>query len=560
MLSLWWILPQLRHYAGGPRTYPGGIKPKKKWPKKKSFNKNPKEPFIHGKTGGGGGGGKFSSRKFSKGETKNSPFKFTRNNDKEFNSNGYKNFAIEKKPFVSFDKKGVKNIFEARKSLSKSNSTSSNSTGYRPRLGRALLNQKGETTNTSTSSSASASYYRREGSKDFKSNFNSKFYHPKEREGSIASSPSTLKDSTGRIGNTKYGNDSFNRRDDDDDDRFKASFKFGKSLSKFSNNRNDGGRETKFQYSKSSSISIIDSNDKSKARAQAPTEYLDSLPARFQLSSSEKLDSMNYEQKGRWSDLGLSESLVKALQSQGLITPNPMQLSTIPILLKGKASLLFAAETGSGKTLAYLIPIIEKLKAEEKLDSTTTTTDTNTDTSATTTTNANAIIRQDSKPRAVILVPSNELVNQVYSVAKNLSHHVKLRVEKISGAQDFNVRKRSSEGPIDLLIATPGQLLSITEDGLLELERVTHLSIDEADTLLSDDFGEEVAKLLKLFNPSPSTIAVSSATIPKSLVKHLDQFFPMIQRLGSPKLHTASERVDVRFVDVRRPGNVKLRT
>jgi superfamily II DNA/RNA helicase len=110
-----------------------------------------------------------------------------------------------------------------------------------------------------------------------------------------------------------------------------------------------------------------------------------------------------------------------------------------------------------------------------------------------------------------------------------------------------------------MIIANPAQLLFAHQDGLLHLDRVSHISIDEGDTLLSDDFGQQIKELLGLFRPELETVAVCSATIPISLTTLLRDLFPSIMRLGSPKLHMASDRVDMRFIDVQRPGNAKLR-
>lgn len=275
---------------------------------------------------------------------------------------------------------------------------------------------------------------------------------------------------------------------------------------------------------------------------------------------------MNYSARGRWSDLispyvSVASSLQAGLTSLGISAPNPMQLATIPRLLEPKARLLCAAETGSGKTLAYLVPLMCKLKAEETVDP--------------------SVLLARSRPRSLVLVPSNELVEQVHAIAKHLSHHVKLRVEKLSGSQGKAARMEALNGAIDLAIGTPAQVLGTA----INLEDLGHLVIDEGDTLLSDDFGEQIRQILTARKESKDetmdknmtaiskegkdsrttlvsqldTVAICSATIPLSLTRSLDELFPGIERLGSPKLHAASERVDVRFVDARLPGNAKFR-
>ncbi|PJF19822.1 hypothetical protein PSACC_00373 [Paramicrosporidium saccamoebae] len=260
------------------------------------------------------------------------------------------------------------------------------------------------------------------------------------------------------------------------------------------------------------------------------TQLFSRVPTKFQLNKSTNMALMDYTRSGAWTDLSLSPTLIEGLSAMKLAAPNPMQLTIVPELLKEKSKVLCASETGSGKTLAYLIPLIEKLKAEELND---------------------PGMRVAASPRAIVLVPSNELVNQVYRVAKLLSHHVKFRVERMSGAEDMEKRRRSGAGSVDMIIANPAQLLFAHQDGLLHLDRVSHISIDEGDTLLSDDFGQQIKELLALFHPELKTVAVCSATIPISLTTLLRDLFPSIVRLGSPKLHMASDRVDMRFIDVQ---------
>lgn len=272
-------------------------------------------------------------------------------------------------------------------------------------------------------------------------------------------------------------------------------------------------------------------------RSSETGEVFESVPSRFRLNQSSKFPLMTLEKKATWAELGLGSSMVQALTSMNIHKPNPMQCEVIPEIFVDQSVFLCAAETGSGKTLAYLVPIMEKLKREEALKEQS---------------------RQHQRPRAVILVPSHELVDQVFRIAKQLSHHLKLRCIKISSSDDPKVVKRECSSMIDLLVSTPAALLNAEQDGLLQLESVSHLSIDEADTLLSDDFGQDIRTLLSKFRPRLDTAVLASATIPVSLTMLLKTLFPAIKSLASPKLHSASERVDIEFYDMMLPGNVKL--
>ena len=141
-----------------------------------------------------------------------------------------------------------------------------------------------------------------------------------------------------------------------------------------------------------------------------------------------------------WNSLGLRDDLVRALlEGLKLKQPLPSQASGIPALLKLKSG-LFAAPTGCGKTLTYLLPLFQHLKNEE------------------------TTARPDRKsgPRAVILVPTHELVRQVYSTAKALSHYAKLRVQTI----DTVFKYKSEADSLDVLVTTPRSFLRNQSEGV----------------------------------------------------------------------------------------------
>lgn len=173
-----------------------------------------------------------------------------------------------------------------------------------------------------------------------------------------------------------------------------------------------------------------------------------------------------------WSDLGLRPDLTRALvEGLKLKKPLPAQVSGIPAILKIKTG-LFAAPTGCGKTLSYLLPLFQHLKNEE--DSNIASGD-------------DPIVDEDQSqshdllkskpnarkqgPRALILVPTHELVRQVYSVAKALSHYAKLRVETIDTV--FKFKKPEAADSLDILVTTPRSLLkNQTEAGPFKSKRI----------------------------------------------------------------------------------------
>ncbi|KAI4654050.1 RNA helicase [Alternaria ventricosa] len=261
--------------------------------------------------------------------------------------------------------------------------------------------------------------------------------------------------------------------------------------------------------------------------------------------------------------------------------PTPAQAVAIPALLglrkavraKVKStksapdSFLLAAETGSGKTLAYLLPTLDAIKAEEvrekdeaeeqaqrdAADAAAREHDKRTDMFAAEEPEINKAV-DPARPRAIILVPSAELVAQVGAVAKSLSHTVKFRAAPISAKMSATVIRNQLFNPngVDVVISTPPLLASIAESNPNILARVTHLICDEADSLFDRSFKQSTTDILDRATPSLKKLVLCSATIPKYLDKYLADRFPDMQRLVTPNLHAIPRRVQLGVVDVNK--------
>ena len=274
----------------------------------------------------------------------------------------------------------------------------------------------------------------------------------------------------------------------------------------------------------------------------------------------------------------------QALRGMVDFSPTPIQRLALPALLgteggrkgrrgrKGRSDetkemqqFLLAAETGSGKTLAYLLPVIDALKRAEAAE-------------------AHQLAREEAqkqdeehpqasnqafpveapptetpdpstaRPRALILLPTSELVDQVGAVVKNLSHMVKFRSALLSANYSGKViRSRLfSTGGIDVVLSTPHLLNSIVETDPNILSRLTHLVIDEADSLLDRSFAPTTSAIVDRATPSLQQLILCSATIPKSLNSYLSKRFPDIRRLVTPNLHAIPRRVQLSVIDIEK--------
>ena len=267
----------------------------------------------------------------------------------------------------------------------------------------------------------------------------------------------------------------------------------------------------------------------------------------------------------------------QALSGMDNVMPTPVQRLAIPALLDQKIGskrrraqeekskelqqFLIAAETGSGKTLAYLLPVLDAIKRAEALDKEMEAMNSALEEEQRKNRNpfelespplSNKPHATTGRPRAIILVPTAELVNQVGRLAKMLSHTIKFRSALISSSYTGKVIRNRLFAPtgVDVLISTPHLLSSVAESDPNILSRVSHLVIDEADSLLDRSFAPSTSAIIDKVTPSLRQLILCSATIPRSLDSFLRKRFPDIRRLVTPNLHAIPRRVQLGVVDV----------
>jgi superfamily II DNA/RNA helicase len=164
-----------------------------------------------------------------------------------------------------------------------------------------------------------------------------------------------------------------------------------------------------------------------------------------------------------------------------LSAPTSVQAQVIPALLSSEPqSLAFAAATGSGKTLAYVLPVLQQLKQQEVFD-------------------AKKRPELSRRPRAVILAPTRELAAQIGAVVKSLCHFIKLSsVVVTAGSGSYAAQRRRLDRPVDVVVATPAQLLRHVRNSnaLLTGKHLRYVVLDEMDTMLEQGFSVELQQLL----------------------------------------------------------------
>ena len=167
-----------------------------------------------------------------------------------------------------------------------------------------------------------------------------------------------------------------------------------------------------------------------------------------------------------FSDFPLLPSLTQTLIKQRLFKPTEIQIKIIPAMLE-KKSVVGISETGSGKTLAYALPLLHMLKNLETQDNQ---------------------VTEHSSPRAIVMVPTRELGEQVSKVFKTLTHETRLRVRPALGGMALEQARRNIANPFEILLATPGRLVQLMDMKLIHLTDVRILIFDEADQMLDQGF------------------------------------------------------------------------
>ncbi len=194
----------------------------------------------------------------------------------------------------------------------------------------------------------------------------------------------------------------------------------------------------------------------------------------------------------QFTSLNIIEPILRAVQEEGYTIPTPIQAESIPIILRG-TDLIGSAQTGTGKTAAFAIPILQLLSANKVYD-------------------------RKRKIRSLIVTPTRELAIQIGESFNAYGRHTGLTNTVIFGGVNQNPQTSTLLRGVDIVIATPGRLLDLINQGFLNLRDVEILVLDEADRMLDMGFIHDVKKILALL-PKKKQSLLFSATMPPEIVK-----------------------------------------
>jgi ATP-dependent RNA helicase RhlE len=227
-----------------------------------------------------------------------------------------------------------------------------------------------------------------------------------------------------------------------------------------------------------------------------------------------------------FSDLGLAQPILKALEATGYDTPTPIQKQAIPPLLEGR-DLCGIAQTGTGKTAAFALPSLHHFATKPKA-------------------------RQANSCRMLVLSPTRELAAQIADNFRKYGKFLGLKVDCVFGGVPIFSQKKRLAGGVDILVATPGRLIDLIEQRAVTLKDVEIFVLDEADQMMDLGFIHALKRIDQLLPKQRQTLFFS-ATMPKAIAELGNRFLNNPVRVSVAPAATTAERVEqfVTFVEQR---------
>ena len=218
-----------------------------------------------------------------------------------------------------------------------------------------------------------------------------------------------------------------------------------------------------------------------------------------------------------FTDLGLSAAVLKALTAEGYVNPTPIQQKAIPEVLAGR-DLLGCAQTGTGKTAAFALPMIERLMASN-------------------------LQRDARRPRALVLSPTRELSAQIAESFATYGRGTPLKYAVIFGGVGQGPQISALSRGLDVLVATPGRLIDLMQQGAAFLDKVEILVLDEADRMLDMGFLPDVKRILQKLPKQRQTLFFS-ATMPSDIERLSREILVNPVRVDVAPVSSTAERIE----------------
>jgi len=234
----------------------------------------------------------------------------------------------------------------------------------------------------------------------------------------------------------------------------------------------------------------------------------------------------------KFEELGLIDPILKALKGLNYEQPTEIQEKGIPLVLNRK-DVLGCAQTGTGKTAAFAIPIIQLI---EKID-----------------------VQQSKRPilRALIVTPTRELAIQIGENIAQYSRYTSVKHAVIFGGVKQGAQVRSLRQGVHIMVATPGRLLDLESQGIINLSTIKMFVLDEADRMLDMGFIHDIKKLLKIL-PAKKQSLFFSATMPDNITKLSNQILNDPIMVTVARVSSAAETIQQKVYYTNRTDKIKV--
>ncbi len=198
----------------------------------------------------------------------------------------------------------------------------------------------------------------------------------------------------------------------------------------------------------------------------------------------------------KFEEMGLSQDILRGLDELGFKKAFPIQEAVIPVLLTGR-DVVGQAHTGSGKTAAFALAMLQEIKPKNGI-------------------------------QGLIMAPTRELAMQITTEMNKFAKYTKIKVVTVYGGQGMGIQLDALDRGVEIIVATPGRLIDHLKRGSIELRDITHIVLDEADTMLDMGFIDDIQFILDLA-PEERIMSMFSATMPTEILRLSEEY------LNNPK-------------------------
>lgn len=234
---------------------------------------------------------------------------------------------------------------------------------------------------------------------------------------------------------------------------------------------------------------------------------------------SDKLD--NIETIVSFKELGLSQETLDAVAKKGFDRPTPIQIKTIPVMLKNDRNIIAQAQTGTGKTATFGLPLIDVIDTSSR------------------------------QVQALVLAPTRELAIQVSEEINSLKGNKDIKIVPIYGGQSIDQQLRALKRGVHIVVGTPGRVIDHLNRKTLKLQNLDHLILDEADEMLNMGFMDDMEEIMK-HTPEDKRTLLFSATMPKKIKDLAKNYMGDYELLAVEKKSLTTNLTEQIYFEVKR--------